>query len=228
MFVCAPIVMQSGPGLYCCTFTLAFEVPGVYYIASCYPYTYTDLHEHLGLLCHKLNQQQRAPQCQPPVPGSQDSQPGTRPGSGSPSQAQPAGGMLVRSPLCYSLRGVGCEVITITDYCAPAEVIRQREAVVVTARVHPGETCASWIMQGLLDFLTSPAPQAVLLRSAFVIKCVPMLNPDGVINGSYRCSMVSKCGQQWRATRKLIIDVFFIFSYLWISWFWLHVAAGRC
>ncbi|KAL6756575.1 hypothetical protein V8C86DRAFT_2645415, partial [Haematococcus lacustris] len=46
-----------------------------------------------------------------------------------------------------------------------------------------------WIMQGILDFLTSAAPEAALLRSSFVFKIIPMLNTDGVINGSYRCSL---------------------------------------
>ena len=29
-----------------------------------------------------------------------------------------------------------------------------KEGVVVTARVHPGETNSSWMMKGLLDFIT--------------------------------------------------------------------------
>ncbi len=32
-----------GPGLYAASFTVHFPVPGTYYLASCYPYTYTDL-----------------------------------------------------------------------------------------------------------------------------------------------------------------------------------------
>ena len=32
-----------GPGLYCCTFTLCFTSSDTHYVASCYPYSYTDL-----------------------------------------------------------------------------------------------------------------------------------------------------------------------------------------
>ena len=31
----------------------------------------------------------------------------------------------------------------------------EKLGVVISARVHPGETNASWIMKGMLDFLTS-------------------------------------------------------------------------
>lgn len=37
---------------------------------------------------------------------------------------------------------------------------KPRMGVVITARVHPGETNSSWIMQGLLDFLTSECTHA--------------------------------------------------------------------
>ena len=59
-----------------------------------------------------------------------------------------------------------------------------------TARVHPGESVGSWMMQGVIDFLTDlKNPEAHILRDHFVFKVVPMLNPDGVINGNYRCSL---------------------------------------
>ncbi len=35
-----------------------------------------------------------------------------------------------------------------------------RKAVVVTARVHPGETNSSWMMLGFLQFVTGPSPEA--------------------------------------------------------------------
>ena len=44
-------------------------------------------------------------------------------------------------------------------------------------------------MQGFLDFITSDEEAAVLLRKSFVFKIIPMLNPDGVIHGNYRCSL---------------------------------------
>jgi hypothetical protein len=66
---------------------------------------------------------------------------------------------------------------------------RYLPACLPPARVHPGETNASWMMRGVLEYLTGPSREAQQLRSMFVFKIVPMLNPDGVINGNYRCSL---------------------------------------
>ncbi len=179
-----------GPGLYCASFTIHFTVPGTYYIASCYPYTYTDLqvsgtaphgtasaHQHVPftrtnapiskalsrsppsacpitparntpkrtfvntnavllwprLLQEYLDSLQRRLNA-PPTPQQQQQPPLSPP-------------PMVRSALCYSLFGLRSELLTITDWAAPLEHVRQRECIVITARVHPGETCASWIMQ---------------------------------------------------------------------------------
>ena len=67
---------------------------------------------------------------------------------------------------------------------------RHKKIIVLTARVHPGESNASYVMHGLLDFLTSDDPEAVEMRSHFIFKIVPMLNPDGVQFGNYRCSLI--------------------------------------
>jgi hypothetical protein len=64
--------------------------------------------------------------------------------------------------------------------------------VFVSARVHPGETPSSYVMEGLLEFLLSETPAAVGLRRRVVFKVVPMLNPDGVVHGNYRCSTVGQ------------------------------------
>ena len=49
-----------------------------------------------------------------------------------------------------------------------------------------GEANASWIMQGVIEFLTGPSEKAKLLCDNYVFKIVPMLNPDGVFNGNNR------------------------------------------
>ena len=58
-----------------------------------------------------------------------------------------------------------------------------RPYIFLSARVHPGETNASWVMKGTLEYLMSNSPTAQSLRESYIFKIVPMLNPDGVING---------------------------------------------
>ncbi|KAM3609061.1 uncharacterized protein V6R79_009303 [Siganus canaliculatus] len=90
--------------------------------------------------------------------------------------------------LCHSLAGNPVHVLTITSQGVPWT----KKTIVVTARVHPGETCSSWMMEGLLDFLLGDSEDAQLLRDTFVFKIVPMLNPDGVVVGNYRCSLAGR------------------------------------
>jgi len=61
-----------------------------------------------------------------------------------------------------------------------------RPVVFVTARVHPGETPASFVGHGLVDWLLGSSTLAVHLRRHVTIVVVPMLNPDGVFLGNYR------------------------------------------
>lgn len=66
----------------------------------------------------------------------------------------------------------------------------QKKAVVLTARVHPGEPQASFMLEGSLQVLLSDSDLARELRRHFVFRVVPMLNPDGVVQGNYRCSLL--------------------------------------
>ncbi|KAF8567745.1 hypothetical protein P879_02718 [Paragonimus westermani] len=76
-------------------------------------------------------------------------------------------------------------------------------AAVLTARVHPGETNSSWVILGLLRLLTGTSKEAVALRKQFVFRIIPMLNPDGVILGNYRCSVTgSDLNRNYRHPRK--------------------------
>ena len=55
-------------------------------------------------------------------------------------------------------------------------------------------------MRGVLFFLTDPdSKEAKLLRKSFIFKIIPMLNPDGVINGNYRCSLAGcDLNRRWK------------------------------
>ncbi|KAK6641374.1 hypothetical protein RUM44_013083 [Polyplax serrata] len=93
--------------------------------------------------------------------------------------------------LCRSLAGNNVYYVTITEPPIGDET-KKKKAVVVTARVHPGETPSSWVMKGFIDFLTGDSSQAKELREKFIFKLVPMLNPDGVIVGNNRCSLTGR------------------------------------
>jgi len=45
------------------------------------------------------------------------------------------------------------------------------------------------MMKGVIDYLTGPFLNAKILRDNFVFKIIPMLNVDGVVNGSSRCNL---------------------------------------
>ncbi|XP_006896824.1 PREDICTED: cytosolic carboxypeptidase 2 [Elephantulus edwardii] len=94
--------------------------------------------------------------------------------------------------LCRSLAGNTVYLLTITNPSRSPKEAAAKKAVVFSARVHPGESNGSWVMKGFLDFILSNSPDAQLLRDIFIFKVIPMLNPDGVIVGNYRCSLAGR------------------------------------
>jgi cytosolic carboxypeptidase protein 2/3 len=76
----------------------------------------------------------------------------------------------------------------------------------MTSRVHPGESNSSFMIQGVIDFLLQPTcKEAQALREQFIFKIVPMLNPDGVINGNYRCNILGvDLNRRWTNPSKLL------------------------
>ncbi len=64
---------------------------------------------------------------------------------------------------------------------------KEKPIVFITARVHPGETPASFLMNGIINFLLDPKdPRAEILRKTFVFKIIPLINVDGISRGYYR------------------------------------------
>ncbi|XP_045416410.1 cytosolic carboxypeptidase 4 [Lemur catta] len=161
----------SGKCYYNLTFVVTFpHNEDVCYLAYHYPYTYTALMTHLDILEKSVN----------------------------PKQVY-----FRQEVLCQTLGGNLCPLVTITAMPESSstdhlEQFRHRPYQVITARVHPGESNASWVMKGALEFLVSSDPVARLLRENFIFKIIPMLNPDGVINGNHRCSLRGEdLNRQW-------------------------------
>lgn len=103
--------------------------------------------------------------------------------------------------LCESLGGMDVQLLTVTD---PTIEDKKKKCVVVSGRVHPGETCGSYMVKGLLNFLLSDKEEAKYLRENLVFKIIPMINPDGVTVGNFRTSL---CGKDLNRTFKLNNDI---------------------
>lgn len=117
-----------------------------------------------------------------------------------------------RSTLTRTLAGNRCDYLTITskDKDPRSAKALAKKGVFLSARVHPGESNASWMMKGVIDFLVGASPEAKALRDHFIFKIVPILNPDGVINGNYRCSLSGQdLNRRWKAPSRVLHPVNF-------------------
>uniref|UniRef100_A0A8C7PYI5 Cytosolic carboxypeptidase 1 n=1 Tax=Oncorhynchus mykiss TaxID=8022 RepID=A0A8C7PYI5_ONCMY len=163
---------QKGKSYYTMTFSMTFNhKDDVCYFAYHYPYTYSTLKMHLQKL-----EALRTPQI-----------------------------YMRQDILCETLGGNSCPLLTITampESTSNDQIcqFRNRPLVFLSSRVHPGETNASWVMKGTLEFLMGSSPLAHSLREAYIFKIVPMLNPDGVVNGNHRCSLSGEdLNRQWQS-----------------------------
>lgn len=71
-------------------------------------------------------------------------------------------------------------------------------AIWVIARQHPDETPASWMLEGLLEWLLSGSPDAAALLSRVSVHLVPFMNPDGAVHGFQRVNTAGvDLNRQW-------------------------------
>jgi len=55
-----------------------------------------------------------------------------------------------KTVLTKTIAGNNCEMVIITNFNSRPELIAQRRAVILSSRVHPGESNASYMMEGTL------------------------------------------------------------------------------
>jgi hypothetical protein len=91
-----------------------------------------------------------------------------------------------RETLCYSVGGIPIYLLTITGKTSK----KGKKGAIITSRVHPGETVSSFVIEGFIRYLMGSSDQAESLRKHFIFKIIPMLNPDGVILGNSRTSIL--------------------------------------
>lgn len=65
-----------------------------------------------------------------------------------------------KTVLCKSLAGNDVDMLIVTNFLSDPVDIAVRKSIILTSRVHPGESNASWIMNGVLDFLVGDDEQA--------------------------------------------------------------------
>jgi hypothetical protein len=163
--------------------------------AFCYPYTYTRMQVELAALDRRF--------AVPPQSRTESVL-----NTGAPENA-PASVYYHRQLLTRSLEGLRVDLVTISSFdgittspspprrrpgTSPNEAgsafqfdPKHKKLVVISARVHSGETPANFMLDGMLQLLLHPTDEsAIALRRHFVFKIIPMLNPDGVCQGFYR------------------------------------------
>lgn len=97
-------------------------------------------------------------------------------------------GYFKREVLCETDGGRECPLLTITNPNSSVP-LDKKQCVFLTGRIHPGESNSSYLVHGILDFFMSDDPAAAYILDRCIVKCVPMMNIDGVVEGFYRVSL---------------------------------------
>ena len=90
-----------------------------------------------------------------------------------------------------SVAGLNIHQLTLTKRKGAQGVpFHKRKVMYISSRLHSAETHGSVIMQHLIKELTERAECYDTILSNYIIKLVPMINPDGVTIGNSRSSLV--------------------------------------
>lgn len=74
----------------------------------------------------------------------------------------------------------------------------EKKKLWIIARQHPGESMASWFMEGLMERLVSDDPMMKKILEKAVIYLVPNMNPDGAFAGNLRANAAgANLNREW-------------------------------
>lgn len=106
------------------------------------------------------------------------------------------------STLNKTICGNPLDILYITNFSSTQSVINARQSIIFTARVHPGETSGSYVIESVINNLLNNSEQSNNLLDKYIFKIIPMLNPDGVIHGHYRNNILGKdLNRMWQDPR---------------------------
>ena len=94
--------------------------------------------------------------------------------------------------LGQSLGGVEIPLIKFKNHDEDSLITRKKPVIVIIGRQHSGETHSSFIIHGLMNTLSSVNVLANKFREEYETWVIPMINPDGVLAGNYRCNLQGK------------------------------------
>ena len=106
------------------------------------------------------------------------------------------------STLNKTICGNPLDILYISNFASTQSVINARQSIIFTARVHPGETSGSYVIESVINNLLNNSEQSNNLLDKFIFKIIPILNPDGVIHGHYRNNILGKdLNRMWQDPR---------------------------
>jgi hypothetical protein len=94
------------------------------------------------------------------------------------------------------------DILYITNFNCSMSDLNSRQSIIFTARVHPGETSGSYVIESVINNLLNNSVYSNSLLDKYIFKIIPMLNPDGVIHGHYRNNILGKdLNRMWQDPR---------------------------
>jgi len=110
-----------------------------------------------------------------------------------------------RSSLGLSQEGRNLDLVVITNKSVP---LANKKIIYIMGRIHSAETINSFMIEGMIDFLLSDNVNASRMRNDFAWYIVPMVNPDGVFDGTSRMTPAGRNpNRDWANTNTAEINL---------------------